>query len=119
MANAAKTGRLATLVGGSNLRVHSGHRSLSDELNNLHDSLRTQGARFALVLEKMVQGICFFDGSKRLILSNRRYAELYDISPEAIRPGMELQQIVDLRFAAGSVPDMSQAAYLQWRERVA
>ena len=67
----------------------------------------------------MAQGLCFFDGSKRLILSNRRYAELYGIAQEAIRPGMELREIVELRFAAGSVPDMSQAEYLRWRENVA
>ena len=99
--------------------VVSGQRLLADELHDLRDSLRTQSALFELVLEKMAQGLCFFDGSKRLILSNRRYAELYGIAPEAIRPGMELWEIVELRFAAGSVPDMSQADYLHWRERVA
>ena len=67
----------------------------------------------------MPQGLCFFDGSKRLIVSNKRYAELYGIAPEAIRPGMELREIVELRFAAGSVPEMSQAEYLRWRENVA
>jgi len=66
----------------------------------------------------MDQGLCFFDGAKRLILSNRRYAELYGIAPEAIRPGMELQEIVELRFAAGSVPNMGQTEYLRWRDRV-
>ena len=99
--------------------VVSGQRLLADELHDLRDSLRTQSALFELVLEKMAQGLCFFDGSKRLILSNRRYAELYGIAPEAIRPGMGLWEIVELRFAAGSVPDMSQADYLHWRERVA
>ena len=67
----------------------------------------------------MRQGLCFFDGSKRLIVANTRYAELYDIPPEAIRPGMALREIVDLRFIAGSVPEMTQAEYLEWREGVA
>jgi len=56
------------------------------------------------VLQKMRQGLCFFDGSKRLIVANTRYAELYGISPEAIRPGMGLREIVDLRFAAAACP---------------
>src|ERR1700691_6449996 len=86
------------------------------ELQRLRNALRTQNIRFGLVLEKMRQGLCFFDGSKRLIVSNRRYAELYDIAPEAIRPGMEFREIVELRFAAGSVPEMSPAEYFQWRE---
>jgi diguanylate cyclase (GGDEF)-like protein len=93
--------------------------SLVDELHHLREALRTQNIRFGLVLEKMRQGLCFFDGSKRLIVSNRRYAELYGIAPEAVQPGMELREIVELRFAAGSVPEMTRAEYLRWRERVA
>jgi diguanylate cyclase (GGDEF)-like protein len=92
--------------------------SLAGELHALRDTLRTQSIRFDLVLEKMRQGLCFFDGSKRLVVANRRYAELYGIAPEAIRPGMELREIVDLRFAAGSVPAMTRAEYLEWREGV-
>src|SRR5271163_2797459 len=92
--------------------------SLVDELHHLRDALRTQNIRFSLVLEKMRQGLCFFDGSKRLIVSNRRYAELYGIAPEAIGPGMEFREIVELRYAAGSVPEMSPAEYFQWREDV-
>src|SRR3984957_4727407 len=91
----------------------------SRELRRLRAALHTQNIRFDLVLEKMRQGLCFFDGSKRLILANTRYAELYGIPPEAIRPGMALREIVDLRFAAGSVPEMTQAEYLEWREGVA
>ena len=93
--------------------------SLVNELQRLRDALRTQNIRFDIVLEKMRQGLCFFDGSKRLIVANTRFAELYGISPEAIRPGMGLPEIVDLRFAAGSVPEMTQADYLEWREGVA
>src|SRR3984885_1561219 len=89
------------------------------ELQRLRNALREQNIRFEIVLEKMRQGLCFFDGSKRLIVANKPYAELYGICPEAIRPGMELREIVDLRVAAGSVPDMTAAEYLRWREGVA
>jgi diguanylate cyclase (GGDEF)-like protein len=119
MMKAAKTGRSTPITAGADPSFEPERRSLVDELETLRELLGTQSARFALVLEKMDQGLCFFDGSRRLILSNRRYAELYDIPPEAIRPGMELEEIVELRLAAGSVPDMSTAEYLRWRERVA
>src|SRR5471030_2077069 len=79
------------------------HSSLG-ELRRLRNALRPQNIRFDVVLEKMRQGLCFFDGSKRLIIANKRYAEIYGIAPGAIRPGMALHEIVDLRFAAGSVP---------------
>jgi diguanylate cyclase (GGDEF)-like protein len=92
---------------------------LTEEIRRLRDALHEQNIRFEIVLEKMRQGLCFFDSSKRLIVANKPYAELYGISPEAIRPGMELREIVDLRVAAGSVPDMTAAEYLRWREGVA
>jgi diguanylate cyclase (GGDEF)-like protein len=94
------------------------HSSLG-ELRRLRNALREQNIRFDLVLEKMRQGLCFFDGSKRLIIANKRYAEIYGIAAGAIRPGMTLHEIVDLRFAAGSVPEMTQAEYLEWRDGVA
>jgi diguanylate cyclase (GGDEF)-like protein len=119
MTNAAKTKRSSPVKGGRCPSAGSRQGSLLDEVHFLRDSLGAQSALFELVLEKMVQGLCFFDGSKRLILSNRRYAELYGIAPGAIRPGMGLREIIELRFAAGSVPEMTQAEYLAWRERVA
>jgi diguanylate cyclase (GGDEF)-like protein len=94
-------------------------RSSLGELRRLRDALQEQNIRFDLVLEKMRQGLCFFDGSKRLIIANKRYAEIYGIAAEAIRPGMTLREIVDLRFVAGSVPEMTQAEYLEWRDGVA
>jgi diguanylate cyclase (GGDEF)-like protein len=96
-----------------------GNRDLAAELHRLRETLRTQNIRFDLVLEKMRQGLCFFDGSKRLIVANTNYAKLYGIAPEAIRPGMSLPEIVDLRFAADSVPEMTPEEYLQWRDGVA
>jgi diguanylate cyclase (GGDEF)-like protein len=100
-------------------RLQKDGRSLVRELHRLRETLRTQAIRFDLVLDKMSQGLCFFDGTKRLIVANSRYAALYGLPPGAIRPGMGLREILDLRISAGSVPDMSPAEYLEWREGVA
>ena len=48
------------------------------------------------------QGVCFFDAEDRVILSNRRFAEIYRLAPEQIRPGATLREIVELRIAAGT-----------------
>jgi diguanylate cyclase (GGDEF)-like protein len=119
MTNAMKPGRSNPVQRSRGPNFPSQPRSLDDELDGLREALRIQGARFELVLEKMAQGLCFFDGSRRLILSNRRFAEIYGLSPEAIRPGMGLQEIVELRFATGGAPNMTQAEYLGWRQVVA
>ncbi|WP_428535123.1 putative bifunctional diguanylate cyclase/phosphodiesterase [Rhodopila sp.] len=74
--------------------------------------------RFDVALNNISQGVCFFDGQQRLILANRSYAEIYGLAVEHVRPGMTLREIVDLRYAAGSCPEMTQAEYLAWRDRV-
>jgi len=75
--------------------------------------------RFDVALNNLTQGVCFFDGARRLILANRRYAEIYNLSAELIRPGITLEEIVDLRFAAGTSPNMTREEYLTWRNSIA
>ena len=70
-------------------------------------------------LDNMLQGLCMFDGNRRLILCNRRYLEMYDLAPGSIRPGTTLREIVDLRFNVGSCPKMSKEDYIVWRDSIA
>src|SRR5258708_6660 len=81
--------------------------------------VEAQQPRFEIALENMSQRLCFFDGAQRLIVSNRRYAELYDLPPERVRPGTTLREIIDMRFAAGSCPRMTPEQYHAWRNIVA
>ena len=48
--------------------------------------LHVRIARFEAALDNMSCGVCFFDGRQNLLISNRRYAELYDLRPESLRP---------------------------------
>src|ERR1700729_1014077 len=57
--------------------------------------LRLQNHRFDVALNNLVQGVCFFDGAKRLILANRRYAEIYGLTLDSIQPGTTLKEIVE------------------------
>ncbi len=74
--------------------------------------------RFHTAINNITQGVCFFDGSRRLIVCNDRYADLYRLTPEQVKPGTTLEQVVGHRFAAGSFPAMSHEAYLRWREGI-
>jgi PAS domain-containing protein len=67
--------------------------------------------RLETVIDNLSQGVCFFDGEERLILSNRRYAEIYRLAPEDIRQGTTMTEIVELRAAAGTTT-MATDAYL-------
>jgi diguanylate cyclase (GGDEF)-like protein len=83
------------------------------------ERLRVRNLQFDVTINNMSLGLCFFDGSQRLILCNDRYIEMYDLDPARVVPGTTLQEIVDLRFAAGSFPQMSKTEYLVWRASIA
>jgi diguanylate cyclase (GGDEF)-like protein/PAS domain S-box-containing protein len=71
----------------------------------LHETalrLKQTNARFELALENMPQGLCMFDADRRLVISNRRYATMYGLLPDAVRPGMQLKEIIKLRTATAS-----------------
>jgi PAS domain S-box-containing protein len=93
--------------------------AMSPEPTTLPTLAQMQQLRFEVALENMVEGLCFFDGAQRLILSNRRYAELYDLPPDQVRPGVTLREIVAMRFAVGSCPRMTEEEYHVWRNKVA
>jgi len=83
------------------------------------EALRMRNLQFDTAINNMSQGLCFFDAAQRLIVCNDRYVEMYDLPPGRVGPGTHLTEIVDLRFEAGSFPEMSRDEYLHWRSRVA
>jgi diguanylate cyclase (GGDEF)-like protein len=82
------------------------------------EKLRVRSLQFDMAVNNMSQGLCFFDGAQQLIVCNSRYVEMYGLDPERVRPGTSLREIVDLRFEAGSFPEMSRDEYLAWRNNV-
>jgi diguanylate cyclase (GGDEF)-like protein/PAS domain S-box-containing protein len=91
---------------------------IAGTLQDVTERRRTE-RQLDVALNNLTQGVCFFDGEHRLILANRRYAEIYDLSMDTIRPGTKLEEIVDRRFAAGTFPDMTREEYLKWRASIA
>ncbi|MBV9461356.1 MAG: EAL domain-containing protein [Bradyrhizobium sp.] len=83
------------------------------------EKLRVRNLQFDTAINNMTQGLCFFDADHKLIVCNERYVEMYDLPPGRVGPGTPLSEVVDLRFAAGSIPAMSRDEYLKWRSNVA
>jgi diguanylate cyclase (GGDEF)-like protein len=52
------------------------------------------------VLNNMSQGVLMFDPDARLVFCNRRYVEMYGLSPEVVKPGCTLRDLLDYRIAA-------------------
>lgn len=77
-------------------------------------ALEAQMLRYETALEKISQGICFFDKDQRLILCNSRYAEIYHLAPEDVKPGTTLRFITERRFALGTCLMSIVDDYLRW-----
>src|SRR5256885_2626632 len=83
------------------------------------EALRIRNFQFDTAINNMSQGLCFFDADHKLIVCNDRFVDMYDIPRGRVGPGTPLNEIVDLRFEAGSFPAMSRDEYLRWRTNVA
>lgn len=90
--------------------------SAADDREQLISSLLAEIMSFRTAIENISQGLCLFDADGRLLISNRRYAEIYGLDPAEIRPGMTLREILLLRAAVGAVTDMSPDDYARWTE---
>src|SRR5262249_6482508 len=66
------------------------------------ERLRSENRRFSAALDNMSQGLVMFDEDSRLILRNRRYLELYGLSPEIAKPGCTLRELIAHRIETGS-----------------
>jgi diguanylate cyclase (GGDEF)-like protein len=70
-------------------------------LQQREEQLKAQNTRFDAGMRYMSQGLCLFDADQRVVFANDRYAELYALTPEQVKPGTTLRQILDARAAKG------------------
>lgn len=89
------------------------------EREELSARLQERNFQFDIAINNMSQGLCFFSADHRLLVCNTHYIEMYGLPPDRVRPGTPLQEILDLRFEAGSVPAMTREEYATWRTDVA
>ncbi len=52
-------------------------------------------------LNHMSQGFCVFDKFKQIVLCNRRYMDMYKLSPDLAKPGCTLRQVMQHRKNVG------------------
>jgi diguanylate cyclase (GGDEF)-like protein len=69
---------------------------------DLERAVEKRTSELNTVIENMPQGLCMFDAAQRLIVSNRRYAEIYHLSPQDVVPGTSRSTLFERRSAAGT-----------------
>lgn len=75
--------------------------------------LHSRNTMFDLLLDNMSQGLCLFDADQHIIFANRRYAEIYGLGLEHIRPGTTLREILQARVATGVYGGLDGEAFVR------
>ena len=95
-------------------------RTQNASLDTALAKLEVQNANLDMALANMSQGLAMFDAEERLVLANDRYAEIYGLEPQHLRPGTPLRELVEYRIAKGLYPGLTADDVLGiMRERVA
>ena len=63
---------------------------------------RTYYWRMHSALNNMSQGLCMFDRNERLVMCNKRYIDIYKLSPEIAKPGTTIAEVLAWRAANGT-----------------
>jgi diguanylate cyclase (GGDEF)-like protein/PAS domain S-box-containing protein len=78
-------------------------RRLSRQHQSSQQRLELEKQRLDTAVENMVQGLTLFDRSRRLVVCNQRYLEMYGLSPDVVKPGCSLRDLVVHRNQIGLV----------------
>lgn len=57
-----------------------------------------------LALDGIEQGVCVYDADNRIVLVNRRYIELFDMSADLVRLGTRYRDVLGHSVAIGNIP---------------
>ena len=65
--------------------------------------VQEQKLRLDTAINNMADGLCMFDADKRLVVCNDRYAQMYRLPPELLRPGTAHHEIIRDRIVNGTL----------------
>ncbi|QPF84208.1 EAL domain-containing protein [Bradyrhizobium genosp. L] len=99
--------------GGGGVLVYSDITALKQQKAELHET----NLRLDAALTHMSQGLCLYNSEARLQVVNRRFCEIFDISPELVLPGMTLEDVLELSIAAGNHGSRTVTDLMAERER--
>ncbi|MDP1584748.1 MAG: EAL domain-containing protein [Bradyrhizobium sp.] len=71
------------------------------QLEGSQTELQLQKLMLDTAINNMGEGLCMFDGEKRLVVCNDRYAGMYRLPPELLRAGTPHREIIRHRIANG------------------
>ena len=72
-------------------------------------------ATFDATLNNMPQGVALYDRTQSILLANRRYAEMYGLEADDIRPGISMKEILQKRAVKGVFIGVDPTSYVDGR----
>jgi diguanylate cyclase (GGDEF)-like protein/PAS domain S-box-containing protein len=61
--------------------------------------------RLDTAIDNMSQGLLMFDASARVVVVNQRYIEMYNVSPDVVKPGCTFRELLTHRKEIGNFTD--------------
>jgi diguanylate cyclase (GGDEF)-like protein len=78
-------------------------RRLSSQHQSSQRRLTLEKLRLDTAVDNMTQGLTLFDQSRRLVICNQRYIEMYRLQPDSVTPGCSFEELILLRKQAGTI----------------
>jgi len=83
-------------------------RKITQQNREAQQRLETERHRLDTALNNMTHGLVMYDASARIVTFNRRYIDMYNLSPEIVKPGCHFRDLIQHRQDCGSfVGDVS------------
>ena len=109
--------KLADLTG----RSHEAIRALTDTRAQLENSRRTleqDRATLETAINNMSQGLVLFDVAEQLTMCNRRYLEMYRLSPDIVTSGCTFRELTTHHKQSGALSGDVDSYLLDFRGRL-
>ena len=94
---ARRTDEVGTLARAFDLTMDELADARRELIERSEAEIHTHYHRLQVAINNMPQGLSMFDAGQKLIICNRRYADLYELGPELTAPGTYLARILDHR----------------------
>jgi diguanylate cyclase (GGDEF)-like protein len=77
-------------------------RQLTQQHRSAQRRLALEKRRLDTAVNNMTQGLLLFDKTQRLVISNQRYIEMFGVSPDVVKPGLSIQDLLLHRKETGT-----------------
>ena len=75
--------------------------------------MRERDKLLRIAVTNMSQGLLMFDTNAKLVVCNRRYLEMYSLSPKIVKPGCSLHDLIAHRIENGSFESSDPDQYIR------